>query len=346
MSGLERFRGHFYNWYDTRDLRPLDPQYVSSVDSGNLAGHLIALANACREWTASPPDAARRLAGIEDALDLARGGARPARRPPDADGDLAASSMTRSTRWSPPRGRRRSPAMTSPNGSCDSPARPRPWSTSPARWPANAATRPARICCSGRRPVGRSIDCAPRRSLTRRGCSRLAAGAPRRARRRRASMALAMEFGFLLDPERKLLSIGYRVRRRHARPELLRPARLRGAARELRRHRQGRRSGAPLVPARPRRDAGRARRGADLLVGIDVRVPDAVARDARAGRQPARADEPAHRAPADRVRRRARRAVGHLGVRLQRARPRAHLSVFELRRARPRPEARPRREPS
>ena len=54
MSDLARFRGHFYNWYDTRDLRPLDPQYVSSVDSGNLAGHLIALANACREWRSLP----------------------------------------------------------------------------------------------------------------------------------------------------------------------------------------------------------------------------------------------------------------------------------------------------
>ena len=54
MSGLQRFRGHFYNWYDTRDLRPLDPRYVSSVDSGNLAGHLIALANACREWKTRP----------------------------------------------------------------------------------------------------------------------------------------------------------------------------------------------------------------------------------------------------------------------------------------------------
>ena len=42
MNGLECFRGHFYNWYDTRNLRPLDPKYVSSVDSGNLAGHLIA----------------------------------------------------------------------------------------------------------------------------------------------------------------------------------------------------------------------------------------------------------------------------------------------------------------
>jgi cyclic beta-1,2-glucan synthetase len=72
MSGLARFRGHFYNWYDTRDLRPLDPQYVSTVDSGNLAGHLIALANACREWTVLTPTAMQRLAGIADALDLAR----------------------------------------------------------------------------------------------------------------------------------------------------------------------------------------------------------------------------------------------------------------------------------
>ena len=61
MSGMERFRGHFYNWYDTRDLRPLDPRYVSSVDSGNLAGHLIALANACREWRGS---AARRTRSV------------------------------------------------------------------------------------------------------------------------------------------------------------------------------------------------------------------------------------------------------------------------------------------
>ncbi len=43
MQGLERFRGHFYNWYDTRTLKPLPPLYVSSVDSGNLAGYLLTL---------------------------------------------------------------------------------------------------------------------------------------------------------------------------------------------------------------------------------------------------------------------------------------------------------------
>ena len=40
---LERYRGHFYNWYDTRTLKPLPPRYVSTVDSGNLAGHLLTL---------------------------------------------------------------------------------------------------------------------------------------------------------------------------------------------------------------------------------------------------------------------------------------------------------------
>src|SRR5207248_1494330 len=71
MLRLERFRGHFYNWYATQDLRPLDPRYVSSVDSGNLAGHLITLAQACREMiTPRPPGAA--LAGIEDAVSLVR----------------------------------------------------------------------------------------------------------------------------------------------------------------------------------------------------------------------------------------------------------------------------------
>ena len=43
MQRLERHRGHFYNWYDTRTLEPLLPLYVSSVDSGNLAGHLLTL---------------------------------------------------------------------------------------------------------------------------------------------------------------------------------------------------------------------------------------------------------------------------------------------------------------
>ncbi len=72
MKRMEQFRGHFYNWYGTRDLRPLDPRYVSSVDSGNLAGHLIALGNACREMIARPVVSRQWLAGVEDSIALIR----------------------------------------------------------------------------------------------------------------------------------------------------------------------------------------------------------------------------------------------------------------------------------
>jgi cyclic beta-1,2-glucan synthetase len=70
MSGLRRFRGHFFNWYDTRDLRVLEPEYVSTVDSGNLAGHLIAVAQACHECVERPRFGPETLEGIRDALEL------------------------------------------------------------------------------------------------------------------------------------------------------------------------------------------------------------------------------------------------------------------------------------
>lgn len=44
MERLERHRGHFCNWYDIRSLEPLPPRYLSTVDSGNLAGALLVLA--------------------------------------------------------------------------------------------------------------------------------------------------------------------------------------------------------------------------------------------------------------------------------------------------------------
>ena len=53
MEGLERLEGHLYNWYDTVSLAPLDPRYVSTVDSGNLAGSLIALSEGLKELPAS-----------------------------------------------------------------------------------------------------------------------------------------------------------------------------------------------------------------------------------------------------------------------------------------------------
>ncbi len=46
LSSMERFHGHFLNWYSITDLRPLAPRYISTVDSGNLVGHFIAVREA------------------------------------------------------------------------------------------------------------------------------------------------------------------------------------------------------------------------------------------------------------------------------------------------------------
>ncbi|MBB4144822.1 GH36-type glycosyl hydrolase domain-containing protein [Rhizobium rhizoryzae] len=54
VEKMEKFRGHLYNWYHTDTLATLGPRYVSTVDSGNLAGHLIAVSSACREWAEAP----------------------------------------------------------------------------------------------------------------------------------------------------------------------------------------------------------------------------------------------------------------------------------------------------
>jgi cyclic beta-1,2-glucan synthetase len=72
MSRMELFWGHFYNWYDTHDLHPLEPRYISTVDSGNLAGDLLALANAGREMIQKSSIDAALLAGIEDNVRLLR----------------------------------------------------------------------------------------------------------------------------------------------------------------------------------------------------------------------------------------------------------------------------------
>ncbi len=54
MDSLERVRGHFLNWYDTRTFAPLPPRYISTVDSGNLAACLIALRQGCYEMARTP----------------------------------------------------------------------------------------------------------------------------------------------------------------------------------------------------------------------------------------------------------------------------------------------------
>ncbi|MCV2356457.1 carbohydrate-binding protein [Paucibacter sp. B2R-40] len=71
MGELERYHGHFLNWYDTERGAALLPRYVSTVDSGNLCGHLFAAAQACRALAKAPFDgqaSARALQAAQNRL--------------------------------------------------------------------------------------------------------------------------------------------------------------------------------------------------------------------------------------------------------------------------------------
>ena len=70
LEKLERFQGHFLNWYDTRSLDPLQPRYVSTVDSGNLAACLLVLRQGCLEIPERPVLRWVSFKGLLDAIDL------------------------------------------------------------------------------------------------------------------------------------------------------------------------------------------------------------------------------------------------------------------------------------
>ncbi|HIJ37853.1 MAG TPA: glycosyl transferase, partial [Rhodospirillaceae bacterium] len=205
LQALTRYRGHFYNWYDTQDLRPLAPLYVSSVDSGNLAGHLLALANGCRQWRQPPEAKSPCLAGIKDGLELAL----------EAHSHLNDGRKTQTVTW-----HQLDEAMTAFAAGL---SRPIPEGEGLPRYlgrlakEADALTDMASAMASERddllcsdlvfwcQAIQRCLN-SHRRDETASLDERLLA-----MEQMARSMALGMEFGFLLDGERKLLSIGYLV---------------------------------------------------------------------------------------------------------------------------------------
>ncbi|RXF69276.1 GH36-type glycosyl hydrolase domain-containing protein, partial [Hansschlegelia zhihuaiae] len=198
LRSLQRHRGHFLNWYGTERCDALLPAYVSTVDSGNFAGHLIALAQACEEWAAEPVSPNARQ-GLGDDLEFARqalatppyaGGARVGQASAILDeidahlkGAVAipvlAPVLTRLADKAAKIAQERPPPADSEHASDFG-----FWIGAFAR----AATEHARDLAVDGSAIG----------------DRLAAIATM-AR----ATALAMDFAFLLDPERKLLSIGY-----------------------------------------------------------------------------------------------------------------------------------------
>jgi len=70
LQRLERYRGHFYNWYNTRTLEPAEPRYVSSVDSGNLWGALTVLRVAMKQMPDRLLVSPRLVEGVQDTLEV------------------------------------------------------------------------------------------------------------------------------------------------------------------------------------------------------------------------------------------------------------------------------------
>ena len=66
IDRLERYQGHLLNWYDIQTLAPLEPRYVSTVDSGNLLGALWALEQGLDELVHQPILDGRALTGLAD----------------------------------------------------------------------------------------------------------------------------------------------------------------------------------------------------------------------------------------------------------------------------------------
>ena len=208
ITRMEKYEGHLYNWYDTTDLRPLDPKYVSTVDSGNLAGHLLALATACQNWGLLIADKINILEGLEDVLDLAledleaipddRRKVRPLRKQMMQQVETLRKSLQK--------------AATEPDAVV---MRLIDFAVQASTVQNTASMIVNELGLSSSEPLLRSTQ-ALRNTVEShfKDSSNLPAALKQRldsAAREARDLALNMKFGFLQDPQRQLLSIGYRV---------------------------------------------------------------------------------------------------------------------------------------
>ena len=195
MRSLDRHQGHFYNWYDTRSLKPLPPLYVSSVDSGNLACHLLTLRPGLLALAEAPILAPRCFEGLRDTAALAAdAGLR-------ADVEAACESLPATALAAGAvleRLAARAVEMT-----------PNPWAQALARQCQAALDELThfRLPDDGAIPTLRELAGLNNESGRR---ARERIGALERLARECGELA-RMEYGFLVDKSRQLLAIGYNV---------------------------------------------------------------------------------------------------------------------------------------
>ncbi len=197
LDRMSRLRGHFFNWYDLSDLRVLDPPYVSTVDSGNLAGHLVAVAQGCLGMADGPVDDARLWAALD--AEGIQYGSRPAdggsgRAPWVGERLLAYHGATLDLR------RRATASANSPETAA---------ATVWARQRLEAAAAEL---------TALELDAETEARTPLRTAARASAGAATLVdrldalARRARDMATAMDFQLVYDPQRRLFAIGYDAR--------------------------------------------------------------------------------------------------------------------------------------
>ncbi|MBV9620088.1 MAG: glycosyl transferase [Gammaproteobacteria bacterium] len=200
LDKLERFRGHWLNWYDTRTGQPLLPNYVSTVDSGNLAGALLTVANGLEAWAERGLWSRQRVLGVEDALAL-------------ADPTPAARELQRKLAAAAGEGGEGPGALRAlaAQGPIDDAALAEEWQSAALRG-LRSHLRDFEVLGGPDASAGDTVNSLAQQTnaerqarvlQVQRRLSELAA----RARQ----MAYDMDFSFLLKPHRMLLSIGFNV---------------------------------------------------------------------------------------------------------------------------------------
>ena len=201
MESLERYEGHLLNWYDTATLAPLLPRYVSTVDSGNLAGALLSLAGVLRRLAREPQPPELVAAGLADAAGLLAESlqALPAQKPAKADG---------------------APAAAEARALRELLAAPGAGSTALARAAERAAALQTRLQALALDPAGAGPE-ADAAFWARALVDGLREPAPAEPEsladrlealaRRGEAFVNEMDFSFLFDAQRKIFAIGYRL---------------------------------------------------------------------------------------------------------------------------------------
>ena len=224
MQSLERYRGHFYNWYDIQSMQPLQPLYISSVDSGNLAGHLLTLRQGLLALPDDPVLNRHFLDGLEDALgvlagipgaetlaglDAFQGELRLARDTPPMTMAAAKSCLERLT----------SAALAMSPGTEPASEEAGWWRQALARQCRQALDELAPLCAA---PDGAADDLGRLPTLTELARQGVPAAVERIARLHelaaQAGQLADMDYDFLYDEGRRLLAIGYNPTERRRDP--------------------------------------------------------------------------------------------------------------------------------